>query len=214
MVEYVSLDDFTLKEEVTAREEAGTPNIPGTIAMGLVAEVLLRIGMDVVARAERLLTERLVERLVHLEGIEIYGSTDLDRVPRAGVVSFNVTGAHHELVAAYLDDYANVAVRDGCFCAQPYVKRLLGDEAAEASRADKPGMVRASLGPYSTEADVTTLVDALRDFVRHRTAIEREYRPGPRGVYRHKRAAELGVSYRLTDAIVSWAADLCGSGRR
>ena len=37
MVEYVTLDDFTLKDKVTAREEAGTPNIPGSIAMGLVA---------------------------------------------------------------------------------------------------------------------------------------------------------------------------------
>ena len=52
MVEYVSINDFEIKDDVAAREEAGTPNIPGSIAMGLVAETLLRIGMDLVAERE------------------------------------------------------------------------------------------------------------------------------------------------------------------
>jgi cysteine desulfurase / selenocysteine lyase len=209
MVEYVSVEDFTLKAEVTAREEAGTPNITGTIAMGLVSEVLLRIGMDLIADAERRVSERLVERLLSIDGVSVYGSTDLARVPRAGVVSFNVMGASHELVASYLDDYANLAVRNGCFCAQPYVKLLLGGEVAEdatwSAHAPRPGMVRASLGPYSSEDDVTVLESALRDFIAHRALIERQYRAEPNGTYRHQRSAELGTSYRLTDAIVSWA---------
>jgi cysteine desulfurase / selenocysteine lyase len=210
MVEYVSVEDFTLKAEVTAREEAGTPNIPGTIAIGLVSEVLLRIGMDLIAESERVLTEKLVERLLSIDGVSVYGSTDLARVPRAGVVSFNVAGASHELVASYLDDYANLAVRNGCFCAQPYVKLLLGAEAPDAiwnSSGPRPGMVRASLGPYSSEDDVTVLESALRDFITHRAAIERQYRAQANGTYRHDRFDELGSSYRLTDAIVGWALD-------
>jgi selenocysteine lyase/cysteine desulfurase len=206
MVDYVSAEEFTLKGDVTAREEAGTPNIPGTISMGLVAEVLLRIGMDIVADAEQRLTERLVERLAQLDAVTVYGSTDLGRVPRAGVVSFNVKDASHELIAAYLDDYANIAVRNGCFCAQPYVKALLGGAAAEWNRSfPRPGMVRASLGPYSTAADIDVLTSALSDFVAHRAAIERQYRKAPDGSQQHERANELGVCYRLTDAIVAWA---------
>ena len=34
MVESVSIDDYVLKDDLTAREEAGTPNIPGTIGLG------------------------------------------------------------------------------------------------------------------------------------------------------------------------------------
>lgn len=208
MVEYVSPEDFTLKDEVTAREEAGTPNIPGTIAMGLVAEVLLRIGMDVVAEAERRLAAELVEQLQAIDDVRVYGATDLDRVPRAGVVAFNVGDANHELVAAFLDDYANVAVRSGCFCAQPYVKTLLGCEAAAwATSGPKPGMVRASLGPYSTADDVATLADALRELVAHRATIERQYRLRADGSYRHELSDRIGSSYRLVDAISAWALD-------
>jgi selenocysteine lyase/cysteine desulfurase len=206
MVEYVSVEDFTLKAEVTAREEAGTPNIPGTIAMGLVAETLLAIGMDAVAVEERRLTERLLEALLGIDFVEVYGSPDCSAVPRAGVVSFNVEGASHELVAAYLDDYANVAVRNGCFCAQPYVKALLGcaGELWNAS-GPRPGMVRASLGAYSTADDITVLSAALRDFGRHRAAIERQYDVQADGAYRHRRGAELGGGFALDAEVASWA---------
>lgn len=215
MVEYVSIEDYGVKHEVTAREEAGTPNIPGSIAMGLVAEALMTIGMHAVAADEQPLTRRLVAQLAAIPGIQVYGSTDLDRVPRAGVVSFAVEGVHHGLVAAYLDDSHNIAVRDGCFCAQPYVKVLMGiddqlnqqllEEILRGDRRHVPGLVRASLGVYSTVADIDALCSALRELLEHRGKILPLYRAGLDGTYRRIDGTHLPTTYRVADEIREWA---------
>ena len=65
----------------------------------------------------------------------------------------------------------------GFFCAQPYVKKLLGvkkeDEIdagcgiGDGDRSRTPGMVRASLGCYSNTADIDALTDMLEKIVRH-----------------------------------------------
>jgi selenocysteine lyase/cysteine desulfurase len=214
MVEYVTLDDFEIKDDVTAREEAGTPNIPGSIAMGLVAELLLQIGMDEIAKREHVLTQKLVERLARVDRVTVYGSTDLVRVPRAGVVAFNVESLPHGLVAAYLNDFHDIAVRDGCFCAHPYVKALMKiDAQTEASyrremlcgdRRNIPGMVRASLGVYSTEEDVEALGDAVERLAKRADEMRERYSVDLHGTYRLSGAPELPPTFRIADEVARW----------
>jgi cysteine desulfurase/selenocysteine lyase len=216
MVEYVSIDDFEIKEQVIAREEAGTPNIPGSIAMGLVAEALMQVGMDEIEARERKLTELLLQRLLRIEGVRVYGSTDLDRVPRAGVVSFNVLGLDHGLVAAWLNDVHNIAVRDGCFCAHPYIKALMQiDDATEAAfrrdlsdgdRRSVPGMVRASLGVYSTVDDIEDLSQALEALWASREAVMAAYEVARDGTWHRIGVAPLPATFRVADEVAAWAA--------
>jgi hypothetical protein len=80
---------------------------------------------------------------------------------------------HHALVAARLSAEYGIAVRHGCFCAHPYVIRLLGlDEEAvgvyrrEVLRGDHrgiPGAVRASAGLGTSGDDIDALVAAVTD---------------------------------------------------
>jgi hypothetical protein len=88
-----------------------------------------------------------------------------------------VEGKHHALVAAILSAEGGIGVRNGFFCAQPYVKRLLGvtkEEEREAGcgigdtdRTATPGMVRASLACYSNEADLDAFTEMLSRIVRN-----------------------------------------------
>jgi hypothetical protein len=88
-----------------------------------------------------------------------------------GVIPFNVRGASHYLVAAALSFEGGIAVRNGCFCAHPYILRLLrvgGDEALrhqqdiiDGSRVGLPGLVRISFGCYNTIEEVDHAVDVL-----------------------------------------------------
>lgn len=207
IVGYVSIDDFSLKHEVTAREEAGTPNIPGSIAMGLAAEKMMGVGMDEIARAEDELTTYLVERLTSIDGVTVYGATDLERVPRAGVVAFNVDGLNHGLVATYLNDFHNIAVRNGCFCAQPYIGALLRLDAETEERLRQQvqcgdrrqltGMVRASLGVYSTREDIDALADALTALVAERAWLAERYTANMDGSYDLQDAPDLGACFSL-----------------
>ncbi len=178
MVEDVFLEDYVVSPRFPEREEAGTPNIVGAVLLGATLEALMRVGMDAVHAHEQALLAPLLEALLKRPGVRVYGDTDLARAPRTGTVAFNLEGLEHGLVAAVLNDYFNVAVRNACFCAHPYVREMLkpelwdvdldadlDDPAALAALERRKGMVRASLGLYTCGDDLDALIagiDALR----------------------------------------------------
>ena len=188
MVERVFAERYTTTQAFPDREEAGTPNIPGAVALALAIEVLDRIGMAYLADEEGQLIDYALSRLKTVPAVEIYGSSDTQACPRAASISFNVAGLHHSVVAAILNDYHNIAVRNECFCAHPYVIQMMSEQAAAyvamsdeeyaASRAPKPGMVRASFGLYSTARDVDTLVAALEDIIQNSDSYLPHYHVG------------------------------------
>src|SRR4029453_13164963 len=95
---------------------------------------------------------------------------------RLGVIPFALEGVPHILVAAILSTEFGIAVRNGSFCAQPYLRRILGlsdEEVAQAhadlragDRRNQPGLVRVSFGMYNTTDEVDALVDALGTIAR------------------------------------------------
>jgi selenocysteine lyase/cysteine desulfurase len=160
------------------REEAGSPNVVGAVAMAVAAQTLMDAGMDGVARHEASLTAHALERLQAVTDLTVYGTGDLTAgADRVGVIAFNLGSLPHALVAAVLGYEAGIGVRSGCFCAQSYVAHLLGRAAGRpdrwqpehlaAQRADRPGMVRLSLGVYNTCDEVDALVDMLGRITRH-----------------------------------------------
>lgn len=155
------------------REEAGSPNVVGAIAMAAAAQALMDGGMEggmvSIAEREASLTAYALERLTSIPGLTIYGETTPGRSDeRVGVIAFNVNSTPHALVAAILGYEAGIGVRSGCFCAQPYVARLLGlDQSQEFQRTRRPGMVRASLGAYNTADEIDALVEMAQRIALH-----------------------------------------------
>lgn len=154
------------------REEAGSPNVVGAVAMAAAARTLMDEGMESVARHEAALTAHALEELRSVPGVTVYGESDPGRgEDRVGVIAFNLDSARHGLVSAILGYEAGIGVRSGCFCAQPYVSHLLGLSTGEQARwhrvyrvsglAGRPGMVRLSLGAYNTAEEVDALVAML-----------------------------------------------------
>jgi cysteine desulfurase/selenocysteine lyase len=154
------------------RDEAGSPNVVGAVALAAAIKALNQIGMDVVADHEAELTAYALERLKPIAGIEIYGETDIAAVRnRLGVIPMNIKGMSHFLVAAILGSEWGIGVRNGCFCAHPYLLHLMGlsqedsnrvrEEILVDDRHDMPGLVRISLGMYNTAAEVDVIVQAL-----------------------------------------------------
>jgi selenocysteine lyase/cysteine desulfurase len=171
-VNAVTLDD-TIWAELPERDEAGTPNVLGAIALATAARTLTSIGMDELAEHERVLTRRALSALKGLEGLTLYGQTDTElREDRLGVITMNAAGFDHARLAAALGYEHGIGVRNGCFCAQPYVRELLGVSDGEMQEVLRklacgdhtgvPGMVRMSLGVYNTEAEVDQFVEAVR----------------------------------------------------
>lgn len=165
----VTLDDVQWND-VPHNDEAGSPNVVGGIALAEACCILQSVGMDAVAVHEQQLLAYAYEKLERVPGLVLYGPTE-NLEDKVGVITFNMQGLHPGLVGAILSVEGGIGVRNGYFCAQPYVKKLLnvGDDEAKDSGCGVvtsdvtsfPGMVRASLGCYSNEDDIDALVEML-----------------------------------------------------
>jgi cysteine desulfurase/selenocysteine lyase len=125
--------------------EAGTPNIPGVIALGKAVEYVEKIGVSEIEKHELELSKEAAKRLSELEHVEVYGPED-----RAGIVPFNVKGLHAHDVALILDQTRKICIRSGHHCAIPITRFLKVESTA-----------RASFALYNTREEVDILVNAV-----------------------------------------------------
>jgi len=162
--------------EPPERDEAGSPNVVGVVALASSIRILSQVGMDALAAHEMGLTNYTLRGLNSLAGVRIYGSSDPDRVEdRLGVIALAVDGVPHGKVAAILGFEGGIGVRNGCFCAHPYILRLLGISDAEYEiyrqqvvahdRSHLPGLVRVSLGCYNSTDEIDHLLEMLERVV-------------------------------------------------
>ena len=132
MVETVTSTSFTTAEGYQ-KYEAGTPNISGGIGLGVAAEYLRKIGMERIQQYEEALTKRLISGLERIDSVHVFAPQP--PVPRIGVVSFTVDGMHPHDVAQHLDETADIMVRSGHHCCQPFTDHL---RLPEGNRTGKP----------------------------------------------------------------------------
>ncbi|HZY09537.1 MAG TPA: aminotransferase class V-fold PLP-dependent enzyme, partial [Bacteroidota bacterium] len=171
-VSYVGLDEVEWGN-LPQKEEAGSPNVVGAVALAEAIRILQSVEMDVIFEHEQKLLAYAIRQMKKLPGVRIFGPTD-DVSNKVGVIPFNIDGIDHALVATILSIEGGIGVRNGNFCAQPYMRKLLGvtpeeEKVNRAARCDNPslpGMVRASFGCYNNEEDVDIFLDMLNRIVR------------------------------------------------
>jgi cysteine desulfurase / selenocysteine lyase len=170
----VTVDDVVWAD-LPDREEAGSPNVVGAVALAAAIKMLRQIGLDRIAAHESELARYAAARLAGVPGLRLQGPAEheapgiVDR--KVGVIPFTIDGIDHGLVAAVLGYEHGIGVRHGCFCAQPYIHHLLALGRVESARwlgrarldelRGAPGMVRISLGAYNDMADIDRAVRAL-----------------------------------------------------
>ncbi|MGZ4709194.1 MAG: aminotransferase class V-fold PLP-dependent enzyme [Acidimicrobiales bacterium] len=167
-VDLVDLDEVVWTDP-PEREEAGSPNVIGAVALGAAIGGLERIGWDAIIAHEDELAGRLRQGLAAIDGVRLLGP-GLD-VPTLAVATFEVADLPHALVAARLSAEFGIGVRHGCFCAHPYLIRLLDlpQDLIERYRHDVlagdrrriPGAVRASAGLSVTPTEIDRLLEAV-----------------------------------------------------
>jgi cysteine desulfurase/selenocysteine lyase len=158
--------------ELPDKEEAGTPDIVGVVALAKAIDLFEETGWDYIIQHEAELTAYALRRLAKIPKVTVYGDRNPETAAsRLGVISIAVEGAPHSLVAAVLNYEYGIGVRSGCFCAHVYVKCLLhvpDDEARKMEqeilardRSHLPGTIRVSFGLYNSTDEIDRLVDAL-----------------------------------------------------
>lgn len=160
------LDDFVIYSKVPSKNECGTPNFFGALALVKSMEEIKKIGFNKIDHSERELMKIALYGLKSIKGVTTYG--DCDNISdRLGIIVFNVDGLYNEVTAKYLANLRGISVRQGGFCAHPYVRRLLNlsDEEASAYLYNQslkmPGMVRASFGIYNSINEVEIFLNTV-----------------------------------------------------
>lgn len=163
------------------KEEAGTPNYLGAVAFAKALKILDEIGMDKVAEHEVELTNYMLKKMKAIPQIKLLGKTEFENpYDKLGVITFNVDGFQDGLVAAILCYEGGIGLRNGCFCAHPYVKHLLKvtkedsdklvKDLISGNRSNLPGAIRVSFGCYNTIEEIDYFTEIIQK------VIKKEYR--------------------------------------
>jgi len=180
-VDLVDLDEVVWTDP-PEREEAGSPNVIGAIAFHAAIDELEATGWPAIERHDDDLAVRLRAGLAAIPGVTVLGPPLATAT--LPIATFTVDGLHHALVAARLSAEHGIGVRHGCFCAHPYLTRLLhltDDEVAtyrdavlRGDRRAMPGAVRASAGIATSTADVDDLLAAVAAVAGHGSPVPYE----------------------------------------
>ncbi|OUS68144.1 cysteine desulfurase [Paenibacillus sp. MY03] len=138
------------------RYEAGTPNTPGLAGLKAGVHYVLNETVQNIHTKERALTERMMEGLLHIPKLRLLGPKLGEE--RTGIVAFQAENIDSSELSFILDQHYGIAVRSGYHCT-PLAH-------ASAGTADT-GAVRASVGIFTTEEEVDTLVTAMTEITKH-----------------------------------------------
>ncbi|PSL45931.1 cysteine desulfurase family protein [Salsuginibacillus halophilus] len=139
-----------MPDALPERLEAGTLNVPGIAGLAAGIDEINRYGLNEVFEHEQALAARIIRRLQDVEGIDVYGpGADQSRL---GVVSLHMQGVDGHEAESVLDQHYNIAVRAGLHCA-PLAHEFLGTAP--------DGLLRVSVGFFTTEEDVDAFIQAV-----------------------------------------------------
>ena len=134
------------------------------------------------------MTHSLIEGLAGIPKVRQYVRLE-EYKDRTGAVAFNVTGLHHALVSAILENEYGIETRAGTICNHRLVRKWLRITDQEQHEIEEKirqgnllasyGIVRASIGEYNTKEDVEKLLDGVEKIAfkgpqRHYTPVARE----------------------------------------
>jgi selenocysteine lyase/cysteine desulfurase len=172
--------------DIEAREDGGTPAFLQAVRAALAVDLKERMGREAIHEREATLGRRLLEGLASIDGLHVLADHVRDRL---GIVSFYAEDIHYNLFVTLLNDRFGVQARGGCSCAGTYGHFLLHVDPRRSRRitekidrgdfSEKPGWVRLSVHPTTSEAEVDHVLDAAREIARHARAWGADYRYSP-----------------------------------
>ncbi len=135
--------------------EAGTLNLAGIAGLSAGIDWVMDKGIDSIYDHEMRLLEKMINGFSSIEGVRIWGIRDTrDRVATLSITLDNMDA---EEVGRQLDTQYNIQTRAGLHCA-PLIHAFQGT-------APK-GTVRFSIGPFNTEDEINTTVQAVAELAR------------------------------------------------
>ncbi|MFW8635171.1 aminotransferase class V-fold PLP-dependent enzyme [Cribrihabitans pelagius] len=200
-VSFVSPWQHDYSADLSAREEAGTPNVIGDIRAALALLVKEAVGQERIEAREARFAQMAWEGWGNDPHLTLLGHREAPRLP---IFSFLVRDSegnpvHQQLFTRMLSDVHGIQARGGCACAGPYAHRLLGigEAESEALFSDlkagqemrKPGWVRLNFSYLMTEETVAHVIRSVSDLARRAGKLAAHYEADPATARFRSRAA-------------------------
>ena len=181
-------------DDIELREDGGTPGFLQTIRTALCIRLKEQMGIENMHQRDNELLKLAFEGLDSIPEVMIMDNVQRNRL---GIISFFVAKIHYNLLVKLLNDLHGIQVRGGCACAGTYghilleVSHELSDEiTCRINQGDlslKPGWVRWSLHPTTTNEEVELFIGALRDIVENHEKYAADYTYFPKeNIFRHR----------------------------
>jgi len=161
-------------DDIEVREDGGTPGFTQAIRTALCIRLKEAMGVENILRREHELVALLWDRLAAIPGLHLLAGQHRDRL---SILSFYIDDLHYNLAVRLLNDRYGIQTRGGCSCAGTYGHYLLHvspersksitDRINAGDKTDKPGWIRVSLHPTTTDEEADYLVAAIAALAAH-----------------------------------------------
>ncbi|MCB0383055.1 MAG: aminotransferase class V-fold PLP-dependent enzyme, partial [Psychroserpens sp.] len=154
-------------DNIEDREDGGTPGFLQTIKTALAIKLKEAMGVEHILKREHELTSIIFNELSGIDNVNILAGQHQDRL---GVISFYIDDLHYNLGVKLLNDRFGIQTRGGCSCAGTYGHFLLHvdqktsheltNEISIGDLVRKPGWIRMSIHPTTTNAEMEFVCDS------------------------------------------------------
>jgi len=157
-------------EDIELREDGGTPGFLQTIRIALAIQLKEEMGVENIHKREEEINKEIFKQLKPIKNLVILAQQHEDRL---GVFSFYINDLHFNLGVKMLNDRFGIQTRGGCSCAGTYGHFLLHvdqqkshdliEKISEGCLLDKPGWIRMSIHPTTTNEEVDFICKSIKD---------------------------------------------------
>lgn len=165
---------YRFKPEIEEREDGGTPGFLQAIKAALAIELKEQMGTENMRKREEEMVGRIFEGFGQIPEATILAGNIEERL---SLISFYFETLHYNLVVKLLNDRFGIQMRGGCSCAgtyghyllhvNKYTSKRITDNIDHGDLSMKPGWVRMSLHPTTTDEEIDFILDALKEIQRN-----------------------------------------------
>ena len=206
------------------REEGGTPNIIGSIRLGLVFQLKEAVSESFIFETELEHCRYVTSALLNTPNLALLGNMEKQRLP---IFSFLVRCGgkylHHSFIAALLNDLFGIECRGGCACAGPYALRLMGINTEQATQIEeilkegydlfRPGFVRVSFNYFVNKETIDYIVNGIKFVAEHAVWFLPQYKfDMEKGAFLHREFSTKEGRHKVRKWLseITYAQGTCG----
>jgi len=157
-------------DNIEDREDGGTPGFLQVIKTALAIELKEEMGIENILQREHEIVDFVFNELNPISNIKILAGQHQNRL---GVISFFIDDLHFNLGVKLLNDKFGIQTRGGCSCAGTYGHFLLHVDQETSNKLvneitigdliKKPGWIRMSIHPTTTDEEIAFVCESIRD---------------------------------------------------